>query len=323
MYLDLFKIKLLSFPGINDFPEMQHLLNRATDRDGVSWDYVFYACEVVGGNAMQALDAAAANYCMLTSIHLVDDMLDNDPKGDYHNYGIGTCANMAIAYQALGQYIIQQSELNLQNKLAIIDCLNVMMLDTAVAQQKDVFGKNITEHDYWDKISAKTPPLFSAALFSGAISGGASMATAGQIAKLGIPIGKMIQVSDDLSDLYKDTVEPDWAAPRNNLALLYCLDAEYDFKNEFLSLLPKIHEEGVLKKAQEIVTRSGGLSYCVYHIMALYKELMEQIRLLQLPNAKRLEVLAGTLIEPSLELIKLTGIANPEQFLLMELRTFE
>jgi hypothetical protein len=118
-------------------------------------------------------------------------------------------------------------------------------------------------------------------------------------------------------------VEPDWQSPENNLALLYCMDAAYELKTEFLSLLPVIYEEGILKRAQEIVTRSGGLSYCVYHIMALYKELMEQIRLLQLPNGERLEALAGTLIEPSIELIKLAGIADPGQFLQMELKTFE
>jgi geranylgeranyl pyrophosphate synthase len=323
MYLDLIKGKLLSFPEFNEFIDMKHLLTRATDRDGVSWDYVFCACEAAGGNALQAVPAAAANFCMLTSIHLVDDMLDNDPAGDYHRYGIGTCANMALTYQALGIRMIELSELNPPHKLAIIDNLSQMMCDTSVAQQKDVFGKNITENDYWDKISSKTPPLFSSALFSGALSGGARLTTARQTAKLGLPIGKMIQISDDLSDIYKEAVEPDWGAPRNNLALLYCLDAEYDLKNEFLSLLPQIKEEGILKKAQEIVTRSGALSYCIYHIMALHKELMEQISLLELPTAKKLEMLAGTLIEPSVELIKLTGINNPGQFLKMELKTFE
>lgn len=272
---------------------------------------------------MDALDAAAANYCMLTSIHMVDDMLDNDPNGDYHRYGIGTCANMAIVWQTLGFQIIQQSTLSLQNKFAIIVSLNQMMLDTAIAQQKDVFGKSETEEDYWDKISAKTPPLFSSALFSGAIYGGATVSQASRVAALGVHIGKIIQISDDLSDIYQDRIEPDWTSPRNNLALLYCLEAEYNSKPLFLSLIDNIDSPEKLKQAQQIVTSSGALSYCIYHILALYKELKIQIEKLDLPRPDKLDRMAMGLINPSMELIKLTGIDDPKQYLEMEFKTFE
>jgi geranylgeranyl pyrophosphate synthase len=249
-------------------------------------------------------------------------MLDHDPNGDYHKTGIGTAANMAIAFQALGLQLIEQSALSLQNKQAIAVCLNQMMLDTAVAQQKDVFGEINSEKDYWDKISAKTPPLFSSALFCGAIYGGVSIPQARKIAQLGMAIGKIIQISDDLSDIYQERVEPDWAAPRNNLALLYCMEAEYELKPDFIRLIGQINEEGVLKQAQQIVTSSGALSYCIYHILALYKELDKQIMQLELPRRDKLESMASGLIDPSLELIKLTGVEDPRQFLQMEFNTF-
>jgi geranylgeranyl pyrophosphate synthase len=111
-----------------------------------------------------------------------------------------------------------------------------MMVDTSVAQQTDVNTFCATENEYWNIIRKKTPPLFSCALFTGVLAGGADSGTADQVGALGRLYGQMIQISDDISDLFKEFVTADWKKKGNNLALIHCLQANYERKHEFNSL---------------------------------------------------------------------------------------
>src|SRR5215203_4722113 len=100
---DAIKQRVRAVAEVSAWPQMLQLMERVMHRDSLSvWDYPASVCTAVGGEAEDALSAAAAVFCSLISIHLVDDMLDDDPKGDYHRLGAGPAANLGLAFQAAG-----------------------------------------------------------------------------------------------------------------------------------------------------------------------------------------------------------------------------
>ncbi len=59
------------------------------------WCLPILACTAIGGNAERAIPVAAAIGCIQVSIILIDDLLDKDPRGEYHTIGEAEAANSA------------------------------------------------------------------------------------------------------------------------------------------------------------------------------------------------------------------------------------
>ena len=114
---------LFDSPTIQAWPEVQDLLERTSLHRPYYWQLPIIACEAVGGAVGQALPGMAAIACLHTSILLLDDMLDADPKGEYHHLGQPATANMAAALQAIGLEAIARSTQSPTLKLAILDRL--------------------------------------------------------------------------------------------------------------------------------------------------------------------------------------------------------
>ena len=113
MTFEEIKERVRTVSGIAAWPQMLSLTERVVHRDALSvWDYPVAACQAVGGESDAALAGAAAVFCSLISIHLVDDMLDDDPKGDYHRLGAGRAANLALAFQAAGHLLLEAPEVS-------------------------------------------------------------------------------------------------------------------------------------------------------------------------------------------------------------------
>ena len=322
MSLHLVKQKILSTQVLSGFTEIEALVNRTEERDDAPWNYCFHACHAVGGTSSKAIAAAGASLCMLLGIHLVDDLLDNDPNGIYHEIGAGTAANAALIMQSIALQLIQQSENPDEIKSAAMKSIIDMSIATSLGQNKDVSRMIITESDYWEIIREKTPPLFNSALFTGALAGGADIDTAEEISKLGLVYGQMVQISDDISDVFKDNVTADWrSGNKNNLPLLYCFEADYPEKKEFIFLAEHIDMPGSLEKAQSIVIQSGALSYCLYHLLALHEKATQQISLMNIFNKNELTKIATMLIDPALSLMKSAG-GNARQIFESRYETF-
>src|SRR5262249_3436724 len=112
MQFEEMKAQIRSLHEVAAWPEMLEMIERVGYRESLSvWDYPGIACKAVGGDAATVLPAAAAIFCSLISIHLVDDMLDLDPKGDYRRLGAGKVANLALAFQAAGHRLLDSPAL--------------------------------------------------------------------------------------------------------------------------------------------------------------------------------------------------------------------
>lgn len=304
------KALVLEVPEVAAWPQMTRLIARAGHREGISvWEYPVAACVAAGGSEERALPGAAAIFCALLSIHLVDDLLDEDPAGDYHRIGAGAAANLATAFQATAHRLLERADVAAGTRAELQARLAGAFLSTAQGQSLDAIETS-GEPGYWQRVEAKTPPLFAGALAIGALLAGAPAASVAGLDRLGRWLGRSVQVSDDLSDALKAPAEADWARPRNNLALLYALVAGHDDRDEFERLAGRVHEPEALAAAQRILLKSGAVSYCVHTLVESLAAARRELALLDLPFPAAIEALVEGLTRPVDYLLAAGGLES-------------
>ncbi len=275
---------LFAFPLVQSWPEMKSLLQRAISAEPCDWQLPVAACQAVGGTAAQAIPAAAAIACLQISIVLIDDMLDDDPRGEYHRIGAAAAANMAAAFQALSLDVIAQCQsLAPHAKLSILQHLNQMALTIACGQYLDAQNP-MDEASYWRLVQTKSAPFFGVALQIGALTGLAATETqtAVQMRQLGELYGEMIQIHDDLGDAMAQPANSDWLLGRSPLPILFAKTVPHPQQDQFLALCNAITHPGALAEAQTILIRCGAVSYCLDQLASRYevaKDLLAQMSL--------------------------------------------
>ncbi|RPI28117.1 MAG: hypothetical protein EHM70_17060, partial [Chloroflexota bacterium] len=191
--------ELLDYPQIRTWPEMQSLLGRAVAPKPPHWKLPVLACEALGTAPERALPAVAAIACLQSSIILIDDLLDEDPRGEHLRVGQAAAANMASAFQAVALELLSKACPKHKQEVSALHSLNQMVLMTAYGQYLDTHNPS-DESSYWQLVRTKSSPFFGAALEVGAWIAGASIEIARQFKELGYLYGEMVQINDDLSD---------------------------------------------------------------------------------------------------------------------------
>jgi geranylgeranyl pyrophosphate synthase len=309
------RTQVLSLPEVAEWPEMAGLFDRTGVTPRTDWSLPGLACQAVGGDPARALPGAAAVACMQISIILVDDMLDNDPRGEHTRLGPGPAANLAVAFQAAAYRLIEQAPQAAACRAACVASLTWMALTTALGQQWD--AQNLAgEDNYWKVVRAKSTPFYGAALHIGALLGGASPEAAESLRAFGVLIGEMIQIEDDLLDAFQTPANPDWTQGRNNLLILYARKAQHPHRARFLELLQQVEDPQALREAQQILITCGAVSYGAYHLIRRYQTAKQQLASLPLPDpAPMLELLAKN-TQPLAKLFEAKGIEIPAELLL-------
>jgi geranylgeranyl pyrophosphate synthase len=240
-----------------------------------AWLLPELACRAVGGDVDNVVPVITAVACCHISIVLVDDILDDDAKGLFQRLGVGVAANFGLAFQSVAYRLVQQisEEMGLATAVQrqLMAELIHLNLKTAYGQHLDV-QEVVNEEHYWTTVEAKSTPYYGAGFFIGALVGGADELLANQLRQFGRLIGKMIQVSDDLADVYQTPASPDWERGTGNLAILYARLAEHPERARFERLMPQVHELAALEEAQQILLQSGAVSYCIYHLLLQARE---------------------------------------------------
>jgi geranylgeranyl pyrophosphate synthase len=314
MRFEHLKQRVRDLREVSSWPQMLTLVDRATHRENVSvWDYPVAACRAVGGTEEAALPAAAAVFCSVVSIHLVDDMLDEDPHGDYLWLGNGNAANLSLAFQAAGHRVLDDPAVPLEVRVALQASFARMSLATCFGQNLDAQELR-GEEDYWRVVESKTPPLFAEALRMGALLGGAPAATGEMLARLGALLGRYIQVSDDLTDALKTPARADWKRRMNNLPMLYAMTAGHPDREEFAALSADVEDPERLAAAQRILFRSGAVSYCALKLVELSAEIRELFARLPLRDAAPMEEVVEQHLRPLHTLLASVGVKEPEIF---------
>lgn len=312
MTFEAIKAAVRRLPEFSGWPEILDLIERAGHREGVSvWDHPFASCLAVGGTEAAALPGAAAVFCSLLSIHLVDDMLDDEPHGDFRRLGTGQTANLALALQAAGHRLLSDGSLDPGISAAAQRVLARMSLGTAYGQGLDL-REAASEDEYWRIVEAKTPPLFGAAFEIGALLGGATPAVVASLERFGRILGRFIQVSDDLADALQTPAKVDWNKPRNNLAILYALTARHPARERFREVAARSGNPEALAEAHQILLKSGAVSYCTFKMVEFSQEAQEILDRTPLHDSEPVAKVLRLNLRPLHRLLETLGVEEPE-----------
>ncbi len=313
---------IYSLPDVRTWPELADLfLPQPESTAHTDWELPLLTCEAVGGAVDTAVPAAAAIACLQMSIMLVDDMLDDDPRGMYHVHGVGPTANVAQALQAMAFELMARADLADGQKAAAQACLARAALATAVGQYLD--AQNLQgEANYWRVVEAKSTPFYGCAYELGGIVGGAGPAVCDGLHTIGKLVGELIQIQDDLQDALAQPANADWTQGRNNLLLLYATTAVYDGRERFVQLREQAADPACLDEAQQMLIRSGAVSFAVANLLVRYQKAQVLLAGLDLPNPAPLRHMLARFGEgPLLSLLRAGGVDLNEQVLQQSLTT--
>jgi geranylgeranyl pyrophosphate synthase len=306
------KAIVLNLPEVAAWPELSDIFSQAVDHPRQDWELPLLASRAVGGDDSLIPLAGAALICIQLSITVVDDILDQDPRGVHHRIGAGAAANVALALQAAALRLVDDIPVEATRRAAVNRSLAQMALGTAFGQNLDV--QNLEgEENYWRVVAAKSTPFYGAALHVGALLGQATPKVAEQVREFGKLNGEIIQLYDDLTDALKQPANPDWKRVNNNLALLYATRADYPEREQFLALLPQADDPAALHSAQQILIRSGAVGYCAYHIVQRYKRARQILAETPLADPEPLSEMLAHQIQPVLTLLRHVGAPIPPE----------
>ncbi|MCD6290663.1 MAG: polyprenyl synthetase family protein [Anaerolineae bacterium] len=304
---------IFSLPEMGAWPEARRLFEVEGDQPRLDWQLPALACQAVGGSVDQALPAVGAIACAKLSCILVDDILDDDPRGLFRSIGSGRAANLALGLLAASFAIVDRSDIAPDRKAAVISSLATMSLGGAAGQELD--AQNLQgEENYWKVVQAKGSPFYAASLETGALLGGADPALARKLYDLGTLFGEIVQIYDDLEDAFKVPAAPDWREDRTNLLILYALVADHPQREHFARLRSLVYrDEEVLQEAQRILVTCGAVSYGIYHLAHRYQACKRLLRGLELADPSPMWELLEVQVAPLREWLHTMSMEVPPE----------
>jgi geranylgeranyl pyrophosphate synthase len=299
---------ILGLPELASWPLAGSLFEQVLAQPNEVWGWPIRACQAVGGTVEAGRHGAAALACLMLGVTLVDDMLDQDPRGLHLAVGSARTANLALALQAAALQLVADAPLADDRRVALTGSLAQAALATAYGQELGVVHSG-TEADYWKTVRAKSAPYYEAAAYIGALLGNAPWETANRLRQFGILSGEIVQLHDDLKDAFQTPANPDWKNPHNNLLLLYARSAAHAERNRFELLVAQSGDNEALHAAQQILIDCGAVSYCAYHIFERFQTAQNILALTELADRGPLGNILSEQIEPLLRLLGQLPIA--------------
>lgn len=286
---------LLEHPQTLRWPQLQQACQRALTHKPVAWDFPLRACQATGGDESLLTPALAAMTCAHMGILLVDDLLDEDPRGLQHQIGVGRAANLSTALLGMAADVLQNAQPAVSQPA--IAAIVRMQMDTAYGQELDVQNPS-SEEDYWAVAHAKSSPYFATGLYLGALFAGAGRESATQCYEFGALFGEMLQIHDDLNDCLSAPANVDWLQGRSPLPILYAELAPHGQQTRFKELRSQVNESAALQEAQSILVSSGAISYCINELILREKQARQHLSQMQLKNSSPLGELLDQMLAP-------------------------
>jgi geranylgeranyl pyrophosphate synthase len=269
---------VLTLPGVANWPEMAQLWREATEQDRPDWQLPVLAMQAMSMDTFpEVTRVMAAVGCLQLSIILVDDMLDEDPRGAYVKWGGGTAANLAVAFQAAATQLVTNPVA--QHILAEIGLKTAVGQRLSLSPQPDLAA-------YWQLVAAKSTPFYAGSLALGAAIFAANDAILRQqMYQVGALVGEIVQIRDDIFDAMESPASPDWQRPSGNLLLLYGLLTE---DAEFARLLKRVQADeedtALLDAAQNHLINLGAVAYALEAATERQTAALALLEKMRLPN---------------------------------------
>jgi len=288
---------LLKLPIFDSWHEMESILRRSAATRPRDWELPLITCEALGQAREKAIPACAALACAQISSILVDDMVDDDPRGEYHRIGSSRAANFAVAFQAAGAQALLESGASTKVRLEALNSLSQMISTTALGQDLDIQNP-ADENSYWQVVKNKSAPFYGCAFHLGALFGKAANSVARGLRRLGELYGEMIQIHDDLNDTMAVPATSDWLQRRKPLPILFAQPVPHPQRARFMELYQNISAENALQEAQEILIRCGAVSYCVDQLLRRHQAAQGILDKISLPNKATVDSVIAAIIAP-------------------------
>ena len=264
---------------------------------------VLLANKALGGNAEEALSAAAAIELLHDFSLIHDDIMDGDEtrRGKptvWKKYGIPQAIlsgdlMYAYAYQALIDSIPQKKdsmhEIFQTFSDAIIHINEGQGLDLEFEMRDDV-----TVDEYLEMVWKKTGALIAAAVKLGALYAGADQVTCDSLWKYGQCIGPAFQIQDDLLTLLGSydqvgkEIGNDIKQGKKTLMVVHALEHSKDSK-KLLQILKKSRDattDADVKQAVDIIKEVGSVDFAKDHANNLVADAKRYLGILPESDAK-------------------------------------
>jgi geranylgeranyl pyrophosphate synthase len=304
--------QVLALPEIQAWPDMLRIFKYQANQPNQVWDWPIRACRAVGGEESLAASSAAAILCLMPGAALIDDMLDQDPRGEHLRLGDAAAANLSFAFQAASFKLISQTPVDAERRSEVLASFAQMALTIAYGQELD--KQNLSgEENYWKVTHAKSSSYFGAAMYAGAVIGNASPDIAARLRHLGELTGDVIQLHDDIRDAFETPANPDWKQMRNNLLFLFAQTADHLDRDRFLDLRPRVDDPKALKEAQKILVQCGAVSYGMYLVCQRYMASKKILEETQLADPAPLREVIVKYVRPLADLLREYGIEVPAE----------
>ena len=141
-------------------------------------------------------------------------------------------------------------------------------------------------------------PFYECAVHLGALFGKATRKTIKGIERFGRLYGEMIQIHDDLNDVMAVPANPDWLQYRKPLPILFAHLVAHPDQARFIELYQDMSRDGALQEAQEILIRSGEVSYCVDQLIRRHQTAQGILNEIPLQNKETVDSLIEAVIAP-------------------------
>lgn len=299
---------LQPIPEFQAWPEMFAIFERSGSRPRPDWELPLVAGEAVGGDPDRLVHGAAALACLQISIILVDDILDDDPRGEHLKIGAGRAANLALGLQGAAAAVLARAPVAPGVQAAAQRCLAQAALKTALGQDLDALGLT-DEAGYWRIVEHKSTPFYAAGLELGGLLGGAAAETCAELHAIGKLLGEIIQLNDDVIDAFQTPANPDWSQGRPNLLILYARTAPHAERERFVTLWHQAPQDpAALAEAQRLLIRSGAVSYGIYQLVQRSQQARARLAGLALPKPEVLAQRVGSLSPSLVRLLQEHGV---------------
>ncbi len=291
-----------NLPILAEWEEARSLVDHAAALRPRDWQLPVRSCLAAGGTQAMAVPACAGLACAQVGILLIDDMLDEDPRGEYRRLGSAQTANFAASLLSAASESILVSRASATIKLGALEGLNHMLTALALGQFLDSQNP-ADEVSYWRAVRLKSGSFFKAALELGALFGGAGERPVHEIGRIGLLYGEMTQIHDDLADCMVAPAGPDWLQGRTSLPILFASTVGHPERSQFLELRTRASEPEALQAAQQILIRCGAVGYCVDQLMRRSREAASLLSTVRLPHVEEIEHLVEAVVGPVRELL--------------------
>jgi geranylgeranyl diphosphate synthase, type I len=239
-------------------------------------------CAAAGGAPNRAVSPAAAIGFVLLCARWLDDAVDRDRSdglwsivGRDRSALFGATA-LALAFQTVAS--------DPTTPRAAAECLARYSVAMARGQDMDVTGKARSFDEYWDLMRGKTGAGFALACEIGAIAAEAETAVARAFGDLGMHLGVLVQILDDLEGCFRPTGVCDLRQGKITLPVVYALTVAHARRGELVDLVESGELGQHAVRALEILESAGARQYAVWAALEERKRAVGMLERLPLPG---------------------------------------